>query len=91
MLRYGVFSSRWPLGDQNLWTIVNRNEYQLDGDQMDVPAPQASRYFDIYHGVELKPQSRGFGRWVLSFTLEAKGTELFLRRTVNLTFSYRIS
>ncbi len=73
MLRYGVFSSRWPLGDQNLWTIVNRNEYQLDGDQMDVPAPQASRYFDIYHGVELKPQSRGFGRWVLSFTLEAKG------------------
>ena len=73
MLRYGVFSSLWPLGDRNLWTIVNRNEYQLDGDQMVVPALQASRYFDIYHGVELKPQSRGLGRWVLSFTLEAKG------------------
>ena len=38
MLRYGVFASRWPLGDQTLWTIVNRNEYDVDGDQIEVPA-----------------------------------------------------
>jgi len=26
MLRYGVFASRWPLGQQTVWTIVNRND-----------------------------------------------------------------
>ncbi len=26
-LRYGVFASRWPLREQTLWTVVNRNEY----------------------------------------------------------------
>ena len=31
MHRYGVFASRWPLADQTLWTIVNRNEYDVDG------------------------------------------------------------
>ena len=73
MLRYGVYASRWPLGGQTLWTIVNRNEYDLDGDQMEVPDSQGMRYFDIYHGVELKPELRGAGRWVLNFTIEAKG------------------
>ncbi|WP_433967520.1 hypothetical protein [Tunturiibacter gelidiferens] len=29
--RYGVFSSRWPLADQTVWTIVNRDEYDVDG------------------------------------------------------------
>ena len=32
MLRYGVYASHWPLGDQTLWTIVNRNEYDVEGD-----------------------------------------------------------
>ena len=56
-----------------LWTIVNRNEYDLDGDQMEVAASQGVHYFDVYHGAELKPQARGAGRWVLSFSIEAKG------------------
>ncbi len=73
MLRYGVYASRWPLADQTLWTIVNRNEYDLDGDQMEISASQGVRYFDIYHGVELKPQPRGAGRFVLSFSIEDKG------------------
>jgi len=73
MLRYGVYASRWPLEGQTLWTIVNRNEYDLDGDQMEVAAGQGARYYDLYHGVELKPQPRGVGRWVLSFPIEAKG------------------
>ena len=37
MHSYGVFASRWPLGDQTVWTIVNRNEYDVDGRQMTVP------------------------------------------------------
>jgi gamma-glutamyl hercynylcysteine S-oxide synthase len=71
-LRYGVFASRWPLQDQTLWTIVNRNEYDVDGDQMEIAASAGMRYFDIYHGVELKPRVGG-GNVVLSFPMEAKG------------------
>jgi iron(II)-dependent oxidoreductase len=73
MLRCGVYASRWPLGAQSLWTIVNRNEYDVDGDQMEVPAGQGTRYLDFYHGVELKPEVRPAGRTVLSFPIEAKG------------------
>ncbi len=72
MLRYGVFASRWPHAEQTLWTIVNRNEYDVDGDEFEVPAATGTRYFDVYHGVELKPETRN-GRLVLSFAIEARG------------------
>ena len=76
MLRYGVFASRWPLSDQmhdqTLWTIVNRNQYDVKGDQFEVAATTGTRYFDVYHGVELKPEIRA-GHAVLSFPIEAKG------------------
>jgi iron(II)-dependent oxidoreductase len=73
MLRYGVYASRWPLAGETVWTIVNRNEYDVDGDQMEVSSKEGSRYFDLYHGVELKPQTRPGGRTVLTFSIEAKG------------------
>jgi iron(II)-dependent oxidoreductase len=72
MNRYGVFASRWPLTDQNVWTIVNRNEYDVLGRQMTVPFDQGMRYFDLYHGVELKPKREG-DRSVLEFPLEGHG------------------
>ena len=37
MQQYGVFASRWPLGQNTLWTIVNRNEYDTGQRQMSVP------------------------------------------------------
>ena len=73
MLRYGIFASRWPLGDETVWTIVNRNEYDVEGNQMEVPAEPGLRYFDLYHGVELKGQIMPGGRTVLAFSIEAKG------------------
>jgi formylglycine-generating enzyme required for sulfatase activity len=73
MLRYGVYASRWPIGGQAAWTIVNRNEYAVEGDQIEIRAAPGSRYFDLYHGVELKPEARPGGRSVLTFPIEAKG------------------
>jgi formylglycine-generating enzyme required for sulfatase activity len=73
MLRYGVYASRWPLGGEALWTIVNRNDYDVESDQIEVAAKGNLRYFDLYHGVELKPQPRPAGRQVLAFSIEAKG------------------
>ena len=73
MLRYGVYASRWPVDGQAVWTIVNRNEYDVEGDEMEVPPTAGMRYFDLYHGVELKPENRRDGKAVLVFTIEAKG------------------
>ncbi|MES2255280.1 MAG: SUMF1/EgtB/PvdO family nonheme iron enzyme [Pseudomonadota bacterium] len=72
MNSYGVFASRWPSGDRTLWTIVNRNAYDVEGRQMTVPFAEGARYFDIYHGVELHPDREGANA-VLSFSVEAHG------------------
>jgi iron(II)-dependent oxidoreductase len=69
---YGVFASRWPLTDRTVWTIVNRNEYNVTGQQMSVSAEDGVRYFDLYHGVELKPEHEGTEA-VLSFPIEGHG------------------
>jgi gamma-glutamyl hercynylcysteine S-oxide synthase len=73
MLRYGVYASRWPLAQQTVWTIVNRNEYSVDGPQIELPAEENTRYFDLYHGTELEPQRNQVGGLVLSFAIEAHG------------------
>jgi formylglycine-generating enzyme required for sulfatase activity len=77
---YGVFASRWPLGDQTLWTIVNRSEYDVDGRQITVPYRPGLRYFDLYHGVELKPETEADNA-VLSFAAESHGYGAILSTT----------
>ena len=72
MHRYGVFASRWPLGGRTAFTIVNRNEYAVEGRQMSLPHKDGMRYFDLYHGEELKPETEA-GVDVLSFVTEAHG------------------
>jgi len=72
MNSYGVFSSRWPSADRTLWTIVNRNAYDVEGRQMTIPFADGARYFDLYHGVELRPERDGANA-VLSFPIEAHG------------------
>ena len=72
MLNYGVFASRWPLGNETVWTIVNSAAYDIGGAQMNVPLTPGMRYFDLYHGVELKPTTDGQHN-VLSFAIEASG------------------
>jgi gamma-glutamyl hercynylcysteine S-oxide synthase len=83
MLRYGVFASRWPQGGQTVWTIVNRNEYDVDGNQMTTSYKEGLRYFDLYHGVELKPEIRG-DQAVLSFPTESHGYAAILATSSEL-------
>jgi gamma-glutamyl hercynylcysteine S-oxide synthase len=76
MHSFGVYSSRWPLGAETVWTIVNRNGYDVAGQQMDVAATAGMRYFDLYHGLELKPAPKPENQGknaVLSFDMEAQG------------------
>ncbi len=72
MRNFGVFASRWPLEDRTVWTIVNRNEYAVDGRQMTVPFRGGERYFDLYHGAELQGERVGYNL-ILSFPIEAHG------------------
>jgi len=76
MHNYGVYASRWPLGPETVWTIVNRTGYRIGGRQMDVATTPAMRFFDLYHGVELKPDLKpetSGQTAVLSFDLEPNG------------------
>jgi len=81
MLRYGIFASRWPLAQQTLWTIVNRNEYDVNGEQIDVPAEEGMHYYDLYHGIELKPERASNGKMTVSFDIEAHGYGALLATT----------
>jgi formylglycine-generating enzyme required for sulfatase activity len=70
--QYGVYASRWPLQNKTLWTIINRNQTDTDGAQIPLPAQSGIRYYDLWHGEELTPETR-VGRAFLSFPIEAHG------------------
>jgi hypothetical protein len=72
MRNFGVFGSFWPLNGSAVWTIVNRNEYDVAGQQLSVPFQEGYHYFDLYHGTELTG-SRDGDKVVLSFPTEARG------------------
>src|ERR1700678_544173 len=84
MLRFGVFESRWPVGEETVWTIVNRNEYNVAGAEMELPVVEGMHYFDLYHGVELTPERRG-DKVVLTFSLGAKDNGAVLATKSPLT------
>lgn len=72
MLHYGVFSSQWPGRGEELWTIVNRNEFAVRGPEIEVSYKPGMHYYDLWHGSELKPVSRG-STATLSFSLDPQG------------------
>jgi iron(II)-dependent oxidoreductase len=71
-VQYGCFASKFPGADATLWTLVNRNEYDLTGRQLELAAEPGTRYFDLWHGVELEAEP-GHGTTRLDFEIEAKG------------------
>lgn len=71
-LQAGVFASRFPGQGTTLWTVVNRNEYALEGEQLALPHAAGRRWFDLWNGVELQPRMQG-DRAMLAFALEPRG------------------
>ncbi|THD08160.1 formylglycine-generating enzyme family protein [Rhodanobacter lindaniclasticus] len=71
-LQAGVFASRFPTDAFTLWTLVNRNEYAVDGEQIALPHQGGTRWYDIWHGVPLQPRLDG-DRAVFDFALEGHG------------------
>lgn len=71
-LQAGVFASRFPTEGFTLWTLVNRQEYVIAGEQLAVPHVEGTRYIDVWNGVELTPRLHD-GKAVLPFLLEGRG------------------
>ncbi|MFQ6311333.1 formylglycine-generating enzyme family protein [Lysobacter capsici] len=68
----GVFASRFPHAGTTVWHLVNRNEYEIDGEQIAVAHEPGTRYFDAWNGVALEPRIDG-GQAVFEFVLEGRG------------------
>ncbi len=71
-LQAGVFASRFPGEGRTLWNIVNRNEYEVAGEQIAVPHLEGAKYFDVWNGVALHPRIVD-GKAVVTMTLEGRG------------------
>lgn len=71
-LQQGVFASEFPTDAVTLWTVVNRNEYDLGGEQLAVAHVAGRRYLDVWRGVELTPRLEGAVAH-LAFELDARG------------------
>lgn len=54
-LQPGVFASKFPAPSHTLWTIINRNEFEVTGEQIVLPYRAGVHYYDLWHGVELQP------------------------------------
>jgi hypothetical protein len=85
-LQAGVFASTFPTANSTLWTIVNRNEYDVTGEELRVPAQPGTRYFDLWHGVELFPRANG-DQASLAFTIDALGFGAVFAATENAAAS----
>lgn len=71
-LQAGIFASRFPGDGRILWTLINRQEYAIDGEQLSVPHDAGTRYFDVWYGVELDPRIDR-DRAILSVPMAGRG------------------
>jgi gamma-glutamyl hercynylcysteine S-oxide synthase len=71
-LQSGIFASRFPGKSGTLWTMVNRNEYEVSGEQLRVAHSEGMHYYDLWHGVELTPDVAE-GKATLRFSIEGLG------------------
>jgi hypothetical protein len=68
----GVYATKFPGPAATLWTIVNRNEYDMTGEQLRVAHRDGRRYYDVWNSSELTPRLTD-GQAVITLTLETRG------------------
>ena len=71
-LQAGIFASRFPEAGRTLWTLINRQEYAVNGEQLAVPHVAGSRYVDVWHGLALEPRIAG-DHAILSMPMAGRG------------------
>jgi formylglycine-generating enzyme required for sulfatase activity len=83
-LQASVFANKLPAPTQTLWTIVNRNECDVAGEQLRVSYRPGLRYYDLWHGAELTPEISGDSA-TLRFPIEGLGFGAVLATQENPT------
>jgi formylglycine-generating enzyme required for sulfatase activity len=68
----GVFASKFPGKNGTLWTMVNRNEYDVAGDELRMAHAAGMHYYDLWSGAELTPEFAA-GNATLRFSIEGLG------------------
>jgi iron(II)-dependent oxidoreductase len=71
-IHFQIYASKWPQGSHTLWTVVNKNEFDVSGEQLVVDYHQGDKFYDLWHGTELKPNVSG-EKATLSFEMERHG------------------
>jgi gamma-glutamyl hercynylcysteine S-oxide synthase len=79
-LQAGVFASRFPGAGETLWTLINRNEYSVEGEQMRVPHAEGTAYYDVWNGLPLEPRIDGECA-IFDLALTGRGFGAVLART----------
>jgi gamma-glutamyl hercynylcysteine S-oxide synthase len=72
VLQKGIFSSRFPGLDKTVYTFVNRDSTDKQGNQFQLPYQEGIRYFDLWNGAELTPLKRD-DLITLAFSVETMG------------------
>jgi len=75
-LQQNVFASMFPSDGVSLWTVVNRNEYEVGGEQLTVDHAPGRRYYDLWNGVPIEPLVEGQGAdatATFAFAIETRG------------------
>jgi len=67
----GVHACRFPLHEQTLWLLVNRSDKDSTGPLLKASATAGTRFYDLWHGVELSPAAGAAA--TLNFEIEARG------------------
>jgi len=71
-LQHGIFSTAFPLDGITLWTMINRNEYEVTGDQLAARHVAGRQYYDLWHGRPLDPRIEN-GEAILALPIEKNG------------------
>ncbi|MDP4129263.1 MAG: SUMF1/EgtB/PvdO family nonheme iron enzyme [Bacteroidota bacterium] len=71
-IQKGIFATAFPDANQTLYTLVNRDSTDREGQQLKLLFRHGMKYIDLYHGVELSPQKQGDSVY-LRFAIESRG------------------
>jgi formylglycine-generating enzyme required for sulfatase activity len=90
VLQKGVFATEFPGRDMRIYTFINRDSVDHNGNQLRLPYEQGMEYFDLWNGKKLTPHQtlnapdQVPDQVVLSFPLEALGFGAVLVTRSNL-------
>jgi len=71
-LQSGIFASRFPGDGRTLWTLINRQEYAVGGEQLSLPHAPGTCYYDVWAGNAIEPRIEG-NRALVSTDVAARG------------------